>query len=43
MEVILKLQQDMEKEMAEIKRIEAGKYSSGPLICFRIRIQKGCH
>ena len=43
MEVILKLQQDMEKEMAEIKRIEAGKYSLYPLIHAHIRIQKGCH
>ena len=43
MEVILKLQQDMEKEMAEIKRIEAGKYSLSHLISLRIRIQKGCH
>ena len=42
MEVILKLQQDMEKEMAEIKRIEAGKYPTRHLIHPRIRIQKGC-
>ena len=42
MEVILKLQQDMEKEMAEIKRIEAGKYPMSHLIHPRIRIQKGC-